>query len=110
MPEFLVVDQEHLKNLAAHQETAAEEAATAAGVVEKEKVPLTPLGIWLTHGVYSAESNIALNLLVDARRAAAQTMKEASIELAARVVAAGVTYEGVDEDLSANINKQVLDR
>lgn len=109
MPASFHVDPDKVQQLAVNQDEAAAESATAATLIEKEKVPLTT-GVWLTHGIYSAPSNSAFNELVGARRAAALMMKEACLDQGAKARAAAVTYAGVDQDLAENLKNQMLDR
>ncbi len=100
----LSVDPDYLKELAKYQDQAAVKSgsgATATNEITKN--------IWVTHGAISAHSNNAADRCVAKRRAAGAAMAKASADLAAKLRTAGLTYEGVDDKLSGNFNKQMLD-
>ncbi len=99
----LNVDEKYLEQLATKQgqaATKAEEAASAASNTET--------AVWVTHGVISGSSNGAFVTAEKQRRGAGQNIKQHASDLAAKLRVAKQTYEGVDEDLSANLNKQML--
>ncbi|OBG65089.1 MULTISPECIES: ESX-1 secretion-associated protein [unclassified Mycobacterium] len=100
----LNVDEKYLEELATKQvqaATKAEEAATAAGNTET--------AVWVTHGVISGASNSAFVTAEKQRRGAGQNIRQHASDLAAKLRVAKQTYAGVDEDLSRNLNKQMLD-
>ncbi|KAA1251795.1 ESX-1 secretion-associated protein [Mycobacterium simiae] len=95
----------HLDNLAGKQDRAAEmtaEAATAANGI--------PTAVWVTHGVISSSSNIRFVEAEAARRMAAENMRKVAADLAAKLRTAKETYASVDEELSRNIDKQMISR
>lgn len=99
----LSVTPEYLDKLAKKQDDAASAAAEAA---------TTATGVstscWVTHGVISGSSNGAFGTTADARKAAGETLQKASADLAGKLRTAKLTYQGVDEDLSENLDKQIL--
>lgn len=101
----LQVDPRYLEELAKKQDGAAEKSGEAKGATSGVET-----AVWVTHGVISGASNTAFTAVEKTRRAAAGNIEQASKDLAAKLRAAGVTYTGVDEDVSVNIAKQVLDR
>ncbi len=100
----LAVDPRYLEQLAGKQaqaSTKAEEAATAASNTET--------AVWVTHGVISGTSNSAFVTAEKQRRGAGQNIRQHASDLAAKLRVAKQTYEGVDEELSGNLDKQMLD-
>jgi uncharacterized protein YukE len=101
----LEVTPGYLDKLAGKQDTAATEAAGAA---------MAAAGVgtscWITHGVISGSSNGAFDTAEEARAAAGNTIAQASVNLAAKLRTGSKTYAAVDDEVSGNINKQVLPR
>lgn len=105
MADKMEVDPRDLEDLAKKQDDAAEAAGAAAGAHNG-------LGTdcWVTHGVISGPSNSVVNAVEEARSAAGKTITQAASDLAAKLRTAKKVYEGVDADLSANLDTQVLSR
>jgi hypothetical protein len=101
----LSVTPDYLDKLAKRQDDAAGAAAEAASTA-------TGVGTacWITHGVISGSSNGAFGTAADARKAAGDTIRKASADLAAKLRTAKITYEGVDDDLGGNLDKQMLSK
>lgn len=100
----LSVDERYLEQLATKQgqaATKAEEAASAASNTET--------AVWVTHGVISGSSNSAFVTAEKQRHGAGQNIRQHASDLAAKLRVAKQTYAGVDEDLSGNLDKQMLD-
>ncbi|KAA1239356.1 ESX-1 secretion-associated protein, partial [Mycobacterium simiae] len=76
----LVVTPENLARMATLQEQASAQAQTAAGAASNVEA-----GVWVTHGVASAFSNIAFTKAVAARASTGFAMKNSSAELAAKL-------------------------
>ncbi|MCV7429652.1 ESX-1 secretion-associated protein [Mycobacterium montefiorense] len=100
----LSVDEKYLEQLATKQGQAATKAQEAASAASN-----TATAVWVTHGVISGSSNGAFVTAENQRRGAGRNIGQHASDLAAKLRAAKQTYEGVDEDLSANLNKQMLD-
>lgn len=98
----LNVNPEYLEKLAKKQDDAATEASAAATAA-------AGIGTWcwVNHGVISGASNGAFGDGESARTAAGNALRQASVDLAAKLRAAKETYRGVDDDLSKNVNTQV---
>jgi len=101
----LAVTPEYLNMLAARQD----EAAGTAGLAATAAAGLTA-EVWVSHGVASGASNAAFAKAEFARRGAGDVMKGSSTDLAAKLRAADDAYGSTDEQASANLDKQVLDR
>ncbi|MGF2947291.1 ESX-1 secretion-associated protein [Mycobacterium sp. Lab-001] len=100
----LAVTPEYLEKLAKKQDDAsgkASDAATAAAKIET--------AVWVTHGVISGVSNSAFTAAEKVRANAGKNIATAASDLAAKLRTADTVYAGVDEDLGASIDKQVLD-
>lgn len=99
----IVADPAKIELLAKkHDEAAAE------GVDMAKAANGTGSSCWVNHGVVSNSSNDSFGTTEEARRAAGQTIRQASIDLAAKLRTAAKVYSGVDEDLSSNLDKQVV--
>ncbi len=101
----LTVDTDYLEDLAATQNEAAGYAAQAAQATSEIGHKLN----W-THGVISTASNGAFASAEVSRRNAGLALQQASEDLAEKLLAGGVMFKGVDEDLSINLDRQMLDR
>jgi hypothetical protein len=99
----LNVTAEYLEKLAKKQDDAASEASGAASAADG-----TGTWCWVNHGVISGASNSAFGGAESARSAAGKAIRQASVDLAAKLRTAKEAYSGVDEDLSKNVTKQVL--
>lgn len=97
------VTADYLEKLAKKQDDAATEAAAAASAADG-----TGTSCWLTHGVISGASNSAIGGVESARSSAGKALRQASVDLAAKLRTAKEVYAGVDDDLSKNVDKQVL--
>ncbi|WP_205874293.1 ESX-1 secretion-associated protein [Mycobacterium camsae] len=102
MPD-LTVTAGYLEQLAAMQDQAATAAGSAADAASGIKTE-----VWVTHGVICGASNIAFTGAEEVRRAAGEAMKQASINLAAKLRAAESGYHGTDEQTRASIDQQVV--
>lgn len=101
----LSVTPEYLDKLAKKQDDAASAAAEAASTATGVST-----SCWLTHGVISGSSNGAFGTTADARKAAGETIRDAAADLAAKLRTAKITYQGVDEELGGNLDKQILSK
>jgi Excreted virulence factor EspC, type VII ESX diderm len=101
----ITVDPAHLESLAVKQDQASGKAGQAVGAASEFGWQL-----WVTHGVISGISNGAIELAAGQRRGACQNIATAAHDLAAKLRTAKQTYEGVDQDLSGNLDKQMLER
>jgi uncharacterized protein YukE len=99
----LDVTPEYLEKLAKKQDDAATEASAAAAAADG-----TGTWCWVNHGVISGASNSAFGGAESARSAAGKALRQASVDLAAKLRTAKETYTGVDDDLSKPVDKQVL--
>jgi ESX secretion-associated protein EspC/F len=95
----------HLEELAKDQDTASAKSKQAAGAASKIES-----SVWVTHGVISGVSNTSFTNAERARSAAGGNIAATSADLAAKLRTAARAYEGVDSDLSANVDKQILPR
>jgi Excreted virulence factor EspC, type VII ESX diderm len=100
----LLISPRILETLAKAQIDAAEYAGAGAGA-------LSGIGTdcWVTHGVISGPSDGGFGTVEDIRKAAGTALADASIRFAAKLRAAKQAYEGVDGELSDNLDKQMLD-
>jgi hypothetical protein len=101
----LLLDPSTLETLATNQEAAAKDAQAGADALNG-----TGGNCWLTHGVISGASNGAFVTIEDIRKAAGTALANASNKMAAKLRTAKKAYEGVDGELAANLNKQMLDK
>ncbi|OBI59772.1 ESX-1 secretion-associated protein [Mycobacterium sp. E796] len=99
----LTVTPDYLEKLAKSQDQASTTAGDAATATSKIEV-----AVWVTHGVISGVSNSAFTAAEKARQGAGNNIKTAASDLAAALRTAGKTYAAVDEELSGNLDKQVL--
>jgi uncharacterized protein YukE len=99
----LKVTPDYLEKLAKSQDEASKTAGDAATAASKIEV-----AVWVTHGVISGVSNSAFTAAEKARQGAGKNISTASSDLAAALRTASQTYEKVDEELSGNLDKQVL--
>lgn len=99
----LTVTPGYLEKLAKSQDEASKTAGDAATATSKIEV-----AVWVTHGVISGVSNSAFTAAEKARQGAGNNIKTASSDLAAKLRTANQTYEKVDNELSGNLDKQVL--
>jgi len=100
----LVVDPDYVKKLATTQDEAATKEGSAAGAAANLETAL-----WVTHGVASAFSNVAMTSAENARRKAGEALQQASTDLAEKLRVASTAYVATDEETSATIDKQVVD-
>ncbi|OBH39607.1 hypothetical protein A5692_00545 [Mycobacterium sp. E342] len=100
----LNVDEKYLEQLATKQGQAAAKAEDAASAASN-----TETAVWVTHGVISGASNSAFVTAEKQRRGAGQNIRQHASDLAAKLRVAKQTYESVDEELSGNLTKQMLD-
>jgi hypothetical protein len=101
----LLVSPRILETLAKNQADAAKYAQAAADALSG-----TGSDCWVSHGVISGTSNGAFDTIEGIRKAAGSALANAGNGLAAKLRTAKQAYEGVDGELSENLNKQVLDR
>ena len=99
------VDPEYLKELAGYQQKAEEKSVAGAKATDS-----TPTQLWVTHGVMSGHSNNAGGGCIAARRAAGGAIAKAAADLAAKLRTTAETYTAVDDDLSKNLNTQMLSK
>jgi hypothetical protein len=101
----LVVRRQDLEESAAHLNEASAKAFEASEVtkdIEKE--------LRKTHGVYSLPSSREFDRANKMRRKAAVSIAVVANNLAAKLLYAGYVYEGVDESLGSNLDKQLLSK
>jgi hypothetical protein len=105
MPTNLIVTPANLEKYALKQDAASTKAGEAAGAT-------SGLGglAWLSHGLISGVSNGKITDTEKVRSAACGKISAAAHSLAEKLRAAKLAYQGVDAQLSANINKQMLDK
>ena len=101
----LNVTPTYLETLAAKHDSAAGEAATAAAAAAG-----TGTMCWVNHGVISGASNVAVGAAESARAAAGNAIRQAVVDLAAKLRTAKETYSGVDADLSKTLDGQVTQK
>ncbi len=99
----LTVTPDYLEKIAKRQDDAAAEASGAATAHSG-----VGSNCWLTHGVISGPSNLAVSTAEEACTAATNTCKKACADLAAKLRTARQAYAGVDAELGGNMDKQVL--
>lgn len=99
----LAVTPDYLEKLAKSQDEASKTAGDAATAASK-----TEVAVWVTHGVISGVSNSAFTAAEKARQGAGNNIKTATSDLAAKLRTASQTYVSVDDELSGNLDKQVL--
>ncbi len=99
----LAVTPDYLEKLAKSQDEASNTAGDAATAASKIEV-----AVWVTHGVISGVSNSAFTAAEKARQGAGKNVSTATSDLAAKLRTAGQTYKSVDDELSGNLDKQVL--
>jgi hypothetical protein len=101
----LVVTPNYLEQLATIENQASDNIGSAAEVTKGVSAD-----VWLTHGVGSEPSNIALTRVEGARRAAVEAMQSVCHDLAAKLGTAAEAYTRTDEQAGANIDNQLVDR
>jgi hypothetical protein len=101
----LAITPRYLAKLATKQDDASNKAGDAASAASGIET-----AVWVTHGVISGSSNSAFTDAEKVRREAGKNISTASSDLAAKLRTADVTYAGVDDDLSGNLDKQMLSR
>jgi hypothetical protein len=101
----LLISPSILTKLADSQDAAAKDAQAAADALNG-----TGTDCWISHGVISGSSDGAFSTVEGIRKAAGTALADGSKGLAAKLRAAKQAYEGVDGELSQNLNKQMLDR
>lgn len=99
----LVVRPEHLEQLAAIQDQAAE--ATRAAVVATPTEVDVHQQLYQTHGAISGLANDAITRAVAARAKSLATARKVSADLAVGLRAASAAYQGLDEQAAANLNR-----
>lgn len=99
----LNVSASYLEGLARELDKAAEEADGAASAADG-----IATNCWLTHGVMSGSSNGEIQKVENRRKSAGKAIRQGCVDLAAKLRTAKAAYTGVDEDLSKNMNTQVL--
>lgn len=101
----LLLSPSTLETLAKGQEAAAKDAQAAA-----EALNGTGSNCWLTHGVISGCSDGAFDTIESIRKAAGNSLANASNLMAAKLRTAKDAYTGVDSELAANLKNQLLDK
>ncbi|WAC93300.1 ESX-1 secretion-associated protein [Mycobacterium sp. Aquia_213] len=99
----LVVTPNYLDRLATIENQASDKIGSAAGATNG-----VSSDVWLTHGVASEPSNIALTRAEAARRSAIEAMQSVCKDLAVKLGAAADAYSKTDEQAGGNIDKQLL--
>lgn len=101
----LAVTSGYLDTLAQLQDQAAETAGSA-------ETATSGIGknLWLTHGVVSSITNIAVDKAEAVRRTVGEAMKHASTGLAAKLRTASTAYDHTDEQAGLTIDGQVITR
>jgi hypothetical protein len=105
MAKDLYVKPAKLELYAVAQDNAGNKAtewAAVAGSLEKDG--------WVYQGVVSGYANVAYGKGHEARKAACDAIAAAAHSLAAKLRAAKTTYEGTDNQLADNLNKQMVDK
>ena len=101
----LVVSATYVQKLAAELVDATIDAQAAI-----DKLDNISDRVWWTHGIlWSMPSSSGFQMVKNARVAAGRALVDASNELAAKLDAAAIAYEGVDEDLSTGLDQQMVD-
>ena|ERR1700761_1483997 len=105
MAKNLVVVPGKLEDYAKKQDLASGKAAEAAGAT-------SGLGgwCWAYQGVISGVSNGKITDTEKVRSAAGGKISAAAKSLAEKLRAAKLAYEGVDTQMGADINKQMIDK
>ena len=101
--EDLTVDPSYLHELAGAQRRAVTDLGNAAAAADG-----VGANLWATHGVYTAQGNLAVGHAVTARHAAGQAMAQLSSFLAEQLDAAARIYAGVDQQESADIARSEI--
>ncbi|SOX55001.1 ESX-1 secretion-associated protein EspF [Mycobacterium ahvazicum] len=101
----LVVTPNYLDQLATVEKQTSAKIGSAAEVTEG-----ISSAVWLTHGVGSEPSNIALTRVEAARRCAVEAMQSVCQDLAAKLGTAAAAYASTDELAAGTIDKQLLGR
>jgi hypothetical protein len=101
----LVVTPNYLDTLATMENQASDKIGSAAEVTKGVSAD-----VWLTHGVASEPSNIALTRVEGARRAAVEAMQSVCHDLAVKLGQAADAYAGTDEQAAGNIDNQLVAR
>ena len=94
----LNVDPSHLNELANAQRQAAADLKDAPARADD-----VVRNLWVTHGVYPAQANVAFGKAVTARRTAAEVLESLSASQADNLEHGGAIYVGVDQEQGANI-------
>ena len=100
----LVVSPTLLRQLAADQQAAAEYAQAGTDALNG-----VDTDCWISHGTFSMASNIGFDTLEEIRIAAGTAFVNASNGLSEKLQAAAIAYQGVDEDMSTNMDTQMAD-
>lgn len=105
MPKDLFVIPKYLEDYAKAQDAASAKAGEWAGVTSGLRG-----ACWIAHGVVSGPSNEAFGGGHSGRSSACGTIAAAAKSLAEKLRAAKEVYEGVDNQLAEDVNKQMLDK
>ncbi|MEE6138071.1 ESX-1 secretion-associated protein [Mycobacterium sp. 050128] len=101
----LVVTPNYLGQLATIENQTSARIASAAAATKG-----ISSDVWLTHGVGSEPSNIALTRVEAARRGAVEAMQSVCQDLAVKLGTAAAAYASTDEQAAGNIDKQLVSR
>jgi len=96
----LNVDPSYLHQLAGAQRQAAADLGNATASTDGVGAAL-----WTTHGVYTAQGNLAFAKAVQARKAAGEAMGKLSDFLADQLDNAGTIYTGADHQQGDKISR-----
>ncbi|MCV7412202.1 hypothetical protein AWC05_13145 [Mycobacterium florentinum] len=99
----LVVTPNYLDELATIENKASAKIGSAAEVTKGISSDL-----WLTHGVASEPSNVALTRVQDARRSTVEALQRVCQDLAVKLGTAADAYASTDERAAGNIDKRVV--
>lgn len=96
----LTVTPDYLERLAAFQDHASEDAASAARVARG-----IGHAVWVTHGLISGDSNRALISAEVARRRAVEAIQASAVELADWLRHSADAYRETDHDAAWQLNR-----
>src|SRR5215813_3375724 len=99
----LVVTPNYLDKLATIDDQTSDKTASAAGVASGISTDL-----WVTHGVICEKSNRALTDAEAARRSLVEAMQSFAHQLALKLGTAADAYSSTDQEMAANIDKQIV--
>lgn len=99
----LVVTPNYLDKLATIENQASGKIGSAAQVTNGVSGD-----VWVSHGVASEPSNIALTRAEGARRSAVEAMQHVCEDLAVKLGAAADAYAKTDEQAGGNIDQQLV--